>query len=222
MAQNLAADRIALHASYGTWISTPDFTCSFGLYIDKLSSVMILIVTGIGTLIHLYSMGYMAHDKSVPRFFAYLNLFLFAMILLVLGDNLLMTFVGWEGVGLCSYLLIGFWYEERKNAAAGMKAFVVNRIGDLGFLMGIFTLIALFGTVNYVSPVELDKDGKSVTPQLKSDGEKRDAVVLPAAPGLIDYAEALRARYGRQEPTRRGTRDAYCWDRPALWRNSPT
>ena len=188
--------RAALHASYGTWIATPDFTCSFGLYIDKLSSVMILVVTGIGTLIHLYSMGYMAHDKSVPRFFAYLNLFLFAMILLVLGDNLLMTFVGWEGVGLCSYLLIGFWYEDSKNAAAGMKAFVVNRIGDLGFLMGIFTLIALFGTVNYVSPVVENKEGKRVTPRTAS-AEK--TVTMPVAPGLLDYMDAIRFTYGKEE-----------------------
>src|SRR5579862_8188670 len=199
-ASNIEGGRTALHASYGTWLVTPDITCAFGLYIDKLSSVMILIVTGIGTLIHLYSCGYMAHDKGIARFFCYLNLFLFAMILLVLGDNLLMLFVGWEGVGLCSYLLIGFWYEEGKNAAAGMKAFVVNRIGDLGFLIGIFTLIALFGTVNFVAPVELGKNGKYITPQVESAGEKRDLVALPAKPGLLDYAVALRAQYGRQEP----------------------
>ncbi len=193
---NSSGVRDALHASYGTWIATPDFICSFGLYIDKLSSVMILVVTGIGTLIHLYSMGYMAHDNSVPRFFAYLNLFLFAMILLVLGDNLLMLFVGWEGVGLCSYLLIGFWYEDSKNAAAGMKAFVVNRIGDLGFLMGIFTLIALFGTVNYVSPVVENKDGTRVTPRTTSAEKK---VAMPATPGLLDYMDAIRLTYGKEE-----------------------
>ncbi|MEI6233226.1 MAG: NADH-quinone oxidoreductase subunit L [Planctomycetota bacterium] len=189
--------RTAFHSSYGTWILTSELNCSFGLYIDKLSSVMILVVTGIGTLIHLYSMGYMAHDKSVWRFFAYLNLFLFAMILLVLGDNLLMTFVGWEGVGLCSYLLIGFWYEESKNAAAGMKAFVVNRIGDLGFLMGIFTLIAVFGTVNYVTaPVNGEKG--NVTPQTTFDTVTKQ-VKMPENPGLLDYTEALRLKYGKGE-----------------------
>jgi NADH-quinone oxidoreductase subunit L len=156
---------------------------------------MILIVTGIGTLIHLYSMGYMAHDKSVWRFFAYLNLFLFSMILLVLGDNLLMTFVGWEGVGLCSYLLIGFWYEEGKNAAAGMKAFVVNRIGDLGFILGIFTLIALFGTVNYVSPPEV-KDGKIITPLTAAEvAGGKESLKLPEQPGLLDRTDALRIQY---------------------------
>ncbi len=189
--------RAGLHVSYAKWLVTSDFSCSFGLYIDKLSSVMILVVTGIGTLIHLYSMGYMAHDRSVWRFFAYLNLFLFMMILLVLGDNILMTFVGWEGVGLCSYLLIGFWYEESKNAAAGMKAFVVNRIGDLGFLMGIFTLIAVFGTVNYVTaPVK--GEGGSVTPQTTLDA-KTKAVVVPQNPGLLDYTEALRLTYIKDE-----------------------
>src|SRR6185369_5343111 len=109
--------RNVLHAIYGVWIKTGDFSCSFGLMLDPLSSVMIMIVTGIGTLIHIYSSGYMSHDPGISRFFAYLNLFLFAMILLVLGDNLIVLFVGWEGVGLCSYLLIGFWYEDPKNAA---------------------------------------------------------------------------------------------------------
>ena len=189
--------RAALHAAYGKWLVTSDFSCSFGLYIDKLSSVMILIVTGIGTLIHLYSMGYMAHDRSVSRFFAYLNLFLFAMILLVLGDNLLMTFVGWEGVGLCSYLLIGFWYEESKNAAAGMKAFVVNRIGDLGFLMGIFTLIAVFGTVNYVTAPVRSAEG-NITPQTHLDAATKK-VLVPEHPGLLDYTEALRLQYMHDE-----------------------
>ena len=204
--------RNALHAVYGEWFSTDIFSCSFGLYLDQLSSVMILVVTGIGTLIHIYSMGYMAHDPGFSRFFAYLNLFLFSMIVLVLGDNLIMTFVGWEGVGLCSYLLIGFWYEEGKNAAAGMKAFVVNRIGDLGFLLGIFTLVALFGTVNFVAKPEPASPVDSVT-QLKWTNNGRVAremvlsrhtvtrqthvkenafVELPASPGLLDYGEAIR------------------------------
>ncbi|HTL53880.1 MAG TPA: NADH-quinone oxidoreductase subunit L [Planctomycetota bacterium] len=109
----------------------------FGLTVDRLSSLMLLIVTGIGTLIHIYSIGYMAHDRSPSRFFAYLNLFLAMMLTLVMADNLVLMFVGWEGVGLCSYLLIGFWYEDPEKAKAGRKAFVVNRIGDVGFLLGI-------------------------------------------------------------------------------------
>jgi NADH-quinone oxidoreductase subunit L len=189
--------RNALHTVYGTWLSAGDFNCSFGLLLDQLSSVMILIVTGVGTLIHIYSLGYMAHDQGIARFFAYLNLFLFAMILLVLGDNLIMLFVGWEGVGLCSYLLIGFWYEEGKNAAAGMKAFVVNRIGDLGFLLGIFTLIAVFGTVNFVAaPTEEGAVKITKATHILSEEDRKEKAVgfveVPEHPGLLDYADALR------------------------------
>ena len=101
-----------------------------------MTAVMCLIVTGIGTLIHIYSVGYMADDKSFARYFAYLNLFLFFMLLLVLGSNLLVLFVGWEGVGLASYLLIGFWFEDPEKTAAGVKAFIVNRVGDAGFVLG--------------------------------------------------------------------------------------
>jgi NADH-quinone oxidoreductase subunit L len=109
---------------------------------------MALIVTGVGSVIHVYSVGYMAHDRSFGRFFAYLNLFLFFMLLLVLGRSLLVLFVGWEGVGLASYLLIGFWFEEHANARAGKKAFIVNRIGDAGFLLGMFLLYQTLGTLD--------------------------------------------------------------------------
>ena len=185
-----------LHAIYGTWISTPALHCSFGLFIDQLSAVMIMIVTGIGTLIHIYSMGYMAHDPGIARFFAYLNLFLFSMILLVLGDNLLLLFVGWEGVGLCSYLLIGFWYEDGKNAAAGMKAFIVNRIGDLGFLVGMFVLIAVFGTVNFVA-APVHENGTIVTPSVQLETRNdHPYAALPIKPGLLDYTGALNQLIG--------------------------
>jgi len=123
-----------------TWIKFGNFQVDLGFAIDPLSAVMALIVTGIGFLIHVYSLGYMAHDKGSPRFFAYLNLFIFSMMTLVLGENLLMLFVGWEGVGLCSYLLISFWFDEEANATAGKKAFIVNRIGDFGFLLGMFMI----------------------------------------------------------------------------------
>jgi NADH-quinone oxidoreductase subunit L len=122
------------------WIVAGPFHADLAFRIDALSAVMVLIVTGVGFLIHVYSIGYMAHDDALPRFFAYLNLFMFAMLLLVLADNLLVLFVGWEGVGLCSYLLIGFWYEKDENAAAGKKAFIVNRIGDMGFVLGLLLL----------------------------------------------------------------------------------
>ncbi len=122
------------------WIVAGPFHADVAFRVDALSAVMVLIVTGVGFLIHVYAVGYMAHDESLPRFFAYLNLFMFAMLLLVLADNLLVLFVGWEGVGLCSYLLIGFWYEKDENAAAGKKAFIVNRIGDMGFVLGLLLL----------------------------------------------------------------------------------
>lgn len=129
--------------------SPGDFQISFALMADRLSSVMLLVITGIGSLIHLYSSEYMSHEKGVYRFFAYLNLFVFSMLVLVLGSNMLTTFLGWEGVGLCSYLLIGYWYEGESNAVAGMKAFLVNRIGDFGFLMAMFLSLKLFGTISY-------------------------------------------------------------------------
>jgi len=135
-----AAEGARLTQDLYTWIAAGPFSADIAFRIDALSAVMVLIVTGVGFLIHVYSVGYMGHDESCSRFFAYLNLFMFAMLLLVLGDNLLVLFVGWEGVGLCSYLLIGFWYAEDANAAAGKKAFIVNRVGDMGFVLGLFLL----------------------------------------------------------------------------------
>ncbi len=122
------------------WISVGDFIAPLAFKVDRLSLIMILVVTGVGSLIHLYSVGYMAHDDGYARYFAYLNLFLFSMLVLVLGANLPLLFVGWEGVGMCSYLLIGFWFTDAEKAYAGMKAFVVNRIGDFGFLLGMFLI----------------------------------------------------------------------------------
>ncbi|MEI6413225.1 MAG: NADH-quinone oxidoreductase subunit L [Pseudomonadota bacterium] len=127
-------------------IGGSDFGIAF--YFDRLTAVMALIVTGVGSVIHIYSVGYMAHDKSFGRFFAYLNLFLFFMLLLVLGRSLLVLFVGWEGVGLASYLLIGFWFDDLANARAGKKAFITNRIGDAGFLLGMFLLYQGLGTLD--------------------------------------------------------------------------
>jgi NADH-quinone oxidoreductase subunit L len=135
-----AGDGAVLVDRVYTWIAAGPFRADVAFRLDALSAVMALVVTGVGFLIHVYAVGYMAEDPDQPRFFAYLNLFTFAMLLLVLADNLLLLFVGWEGVGLCSYLLIGFWYEKDENAAAGKKAFVVNRIGDLGFVLGMLLL----------------------------------------------------------------------------------
>jgi NADH-quinone oxidoreductase subunit L len=130
------------------WALIGDRSFEIAFLFDRLTAVMALVVTGIGSLIHIYSVGYMAHDKSFGRFFAYLNLFLFFMLLLVLGRSLLVLFVGWEGVGLASYLLIGFWFDDLANARAGKKAFVTNRIGDAGFLLGMFVLFQAFGTLD--------------------------------------------------------------------------
>src|SRR5262245_5069225 len=125
-----------IHEVCWTWMRVGDFSADVAFLLDPLSAVMVLVVTGVGSLIHVYSVGYMGHDPSYRRFFLYLNLFMFAMLMLVLADNFLLLFVGWEGVGLCSYLLIGFWTERPSAAAAGKKAFLVNRIGDYGFMLG--------------------------------------------------------------------------------------
>ena len=133
------------------WIDVAGLNVHFAYQVDQLSLVMSLVVTGVGFIIHVYSIGYMHGDKSFWRFFAYLNLFIFAMMNLVLADNFLLLFLGWEGVGLCSYLLIGFWYERKfensTTASAGLKAFVVNRIGDFGFLLGMFLIYSTFGSL---------------------------------------------------------------------------
>ena len=134
-----------------TWIAAGDFRASIAFLVDPLSATLMLVVTGVGFLIHVYSVGYM-HDedrRGFARYFTYLNLFTFAMLVLVMADNFLLLFVGWEGVGLCSYLLIGFWFKDRANATAGKKAFIVNRIGDFGFLLGIFLMFGTFGSVAF-------------------------------------------------------------------------
>ena len=138
-----------LHQQVFDWVAVRDISAPFGLVLDRLSAVMCLVVTGVGGLIHLYSTGYMGHDPSFARYFSYLNLFTFAMLMLVMASNIVLMFVGWEGVGLCSYLLIGFWYEEEEKAIAGQKAFIVNRIGDFGFLVGIFTLFLFTGQLDF-------------------------------------------------------------------------
>ena len=137
------------------WISFGKIDISFGLWIDSLTMIMLMVVTGVGFLIHLYSIGYMHGDAGFTRFFTYLNLFIFFMLLLVMGSNYLMMFIGWEGVGLCSYLLIGFWYKNDAYNDAAQKAFVMNRIGDLGFLLGMFFILFHFGTLDIQAVKEL-------------------------------------------------------------------
>src|SRR3984957_3074484 len=146
---HLDAAQVPWIHSYFTWIAAGTFRADYALQVDQLTLVMLLVVTGVGWLIHLYSTGYMADDAGYRRFFSYLNLFMFFMLTLVLAANYLVLFVGWEGVGLCSYLLIGFWFLKKTATDAGNKAFWVNRIGDFGFLLGLFLLFRQFGTLDF-------------------------------------------------------------------------
>lgn len=145
----LPADQIPHIERYATWMTAGSFSAEFGIYLDQLSLVMLLVVTGVGFLIHIYSVGYMEHEGGYYRFFAYLNIFMFFMLTLILANNYLLMFVGWEGVGLASYLLIGFWFLKDSAANAGKKAFITNRVGDFGFLIALFLLIKHFGTLQY-------------------------------------------------------------------------
>ena len=139
-----------------SWITAGTFAVDVAFLIDPLSTVMMLVVTGVGLLIHVYSIGYMGKDTCCVRYFSYLNLFMFAMLILVMGNNFLLMFVGWEGVGLCSYLLIGFWCERQSAANAGMKAFVVNRIGDFAFILGLLLIFLYAGSLAYADVFATD------------------------------------------------------------------
>src|SRR6266478_4672872 len=145
----LPADQIPWTKTYFTWISAGGFQADFALQVDQLTVIMLLVVTGVGWLIHIYSTGYMHDDPGYRRFFSYLNLFMFFMLLLVLAANYLLMFVGWEGVGLASYLLIGFFFLKDSAAKAGKKAFIVNRIGDFAFLLGMFLIVKYFHSLDY-------------------------------------------------------------------------
>src|ERR1700704_1072639 len=147
----LAPESRAMVQRAFTWISSGDFSVGLTLRLDPLSAVMILVVTGIGLLIHVYSTAYMHEetDSEYARYFSYLNLFAAFMLLLVLGSNFLVMFVGWEGVGLCSYLLVGFWYQKKTASDAGKKAFIVNRIGDWGFILGVLLIFVRFGSLDF-------------------------------------------------------------------------
>ena len=131
------------------WISSGSLDVNWSMKIDPLSAVMLVVVTSVSSLVHIYSIGYMSHDPHKPRFMAYLSLFTFAMLMLVTSENFIQLFFGWEGVGLCSYFLIGFWFKKETANSAAIQAFIVNRVGDFGFALGIFLIFYLFGTVNY-------------------------------------------------------------------------
>ncbi len=150
------------------WVWSGNFRIDIGFQVDPLSTVMILVVSGVGFLIHVYSIGYMGKDPGYSRYFAYLNLFVFSMLTLVLANNFLLLYLGWEGVGLCSYLLIGFWYEKKSAADAGKKAFIVNRVGDFGFALGVMLIFWTLGTLNYTqvfkaAPLLLSPGGTFIT-----------------------------------------------------------
>ena len=145
----LPADQIPHIEHYAIWLSSGTFAAEYGLYLDQLSLIMMLVVSGVGFLIHVYSIGYMEHEGGYYRYFAYLNLFMFFMLTLVLANNYLVMFIGWEGVGLASYLLVGFWFLKKSAADAGKKAFITTRIGDCGFLIALFLLIKHFGTLQF-------------------------------------------------------------------------
>src|SRR2546422_5219644 len=142
------------HKVFFAWIEAGNFRAGFDLQMDQLTVVMVLVVTGVGWLIHIYATGYMAHEGGYYRFFSYLNLFMFFMLILVLAANYVLLFVGWEGVGLSSYLLIGFYFLRKSAADAGKKAFIVNRIGDFGFMLGMFLLFKSFGTLDFTQLFE--------------------------------------------------------------------
>ena len=155
-----AEDARIVEETLFSWIKVGDFHLDMALRIDSLSTLFTLVITGVGTLIHLYSIGYMGHDATPGKFFAYLNLFCFAMLMLVMGSSLPILFLGWEGVGLCSYLLIGYWYEDIEKASAGKKAFIANRIGDFGFILGMFMIYTHFGTLEFAKITELLSKGE--------------------------------------------------------------
>ncbi|MDB3932588.1 NADH-quinone oxidoreductase subunit L [Candidatus Pelagibacter sp.] len=146
---NVVFNQYEDNITIATWINSGTLDVNWSMKIDSLSSVMLVVVTSVSALVHIYSIGYMSHDPHKPRFMAYLSLFTFAMLMLVTSDNFIQLFFGWEGVGLCSYFLIGFWFKKETANSAAIKAFVVNRVGDFGFALGIFLIFYLFGTVNY-------------------------------------------------------------------------
>ncbi len=172
-----------------TWIEAGSLNVPFGLMLDPLTAVMTLLVTGVGLLIHIYSIGYMHGEKRVVRYFAYLNLFITMMLLLVMGNNMLLLFLGWEGVGLCSFLLIGYWYERRSASGAAVKAFVVNRIGDAAILLAMMAIFFYFGTLNFF-PIEVN--GVALPGFVEEAETVREQLVnLPGQPLLVGTLIAL-------------------------------
>ena len=193
------------HMNYVKRDGTPaPFHADAGFLLDPLSGIWLLFVTGVGTLIHIYSTGYMAHEGGYYRFFGYLNLFMFSMLTLILGNNYALMFVGWEGVGLCSYLLIGFYFHRKSASTAANKAFIVNRIGDAGFLLGMFTIAWYFGSVRFTEVTHLARSGHFAIGD--PDHHRRDSALVRRRLRQVGPASALRLaarRHGRPHPSLR-------------------
>ncbi len=219
------------------WIRLPGVEIPWQQRVDTLSVTMMLVVTGVGSLIHLYSVGYMHGDERFSRFFAYLNMFLAFMLTLVTGNNLLMMFVGWEGVGLCSFLLIGFWFDQKngvgwKNSNAARKAFIVNRIGDFGLLMAIFLTFWTFGTLDFYKPGEIAVVGEhAATAEVQSsetaaaEAAPAEAAAAPAEGEASAHGEATPRFKNRFTPitrTLRPTSLASSGRRSASWKKGAT
>src|SRR5258705_11529395 len=167
-AMTVAHPEVPFIQTYFSWMPAGELQIDAAFQLDQLSMVMILVITGVGALIHIFSVGYMGEDPGYPRYFAYLNLFIFFMLVLVLGANYPVLFVGWEGVGLCSYLLIGFWFNDKANADAGKKAFIMNRIGDFGFLVAMFMIYQATGSLAFQqvfqqAPMAFGVGGSTIT-----------------------------------------------------------
>jgi NADH-quinone oxidoreductase subunit L len=180
---------MALGHDYGTWFASGSFSVHFGLLVDHLSGTLLLVITGVGFLIHVYSTAYMEHDEGYWRYFAYLNLFVAMMLTLVMADSMVLTFVGWEGVGMCSYLLIGFWYTDEQKAFAGRKAFITNRVGDFGFVIGMMLLTLLVTAYSYDSRSTQNFEGnplQKVAWNRSVDPSARESSA-DSAPGPLNY-----------------------------------
>ena len=176
------------------WIKSGSLSIPFSFLIDSVSITMLLIVTGVGFLIHVYSIGYMKEDEGYSRFFSYLNLFVFFMLLLVLGSNYVVLFAGWEGVGLCSYLLIGFWYTTPEFNYAGRKAFVMNRIGDIGMVLAMALMFYQFGTLNYVDVMQQGAAMAPSNPLIVTAAEPESLTVAPLSPAVAVKVPSVTER----------------------------
>jgi NADH-quinone oxidoreductase subunit L len=162
---NVTGNEISRVVPVMTWIVSGDFATHWALKVDTLTAIMLLLVTWVAAIVHIYSVGYMSHDDHKPRFMAYLSLFTFSMLMLVTADNFIQLFFGWEGVGLCSYLLIGFWFKKPTANAAAMKAFIVNRVGDFGFALGIAAVFLTFGSVDFATVFKAASEFYASTPE---------------------------------------------------------